>query len=364
MNATPIQPDSNERRELARLLPELVERDLPSDRHQRLQEFVMSQIHQDLRSAEQPPSRSPKRRPVLLATALTAVAAATAAVVIGIGGSGGSGGGSVTPAATSLSARQVLLAAAVTAERTPESSGTYWYVKTVLAGSKDSKSLQWENWTQRGGRTWFRGDKSGGKVVEIARPIPFRLGGPDVSFEQLQKLPTEPDTLKSWIAEALKHSDVRTSAGRPDANMQKQFVFDGLISLVSQLPAPPKVRAAAFRAIASYPNVRSLGAVKGGQGLQFSLPVVPPPASAQPPNAQDQKAKDQIAKDQKARDKDRKTQAKAQSGRTQTDYARIVVDPATAQLRETNFFVSADGAEYFAPDGSTIVAEWTNLLPE
>ena len=47
--------------------------------------------------------------------------------------------------------------------------------------------------------------------------------------------------------------------------------MDGLISLVSQLPAPPKVRAAAFQAIASYPNVKSLGAVKGGQGLLISF---------------------------------------------------------------------------------------------
>jgi anti-sigma factor RsiW len=133
MNATSTQPDPNERAELARLVPGPVERDLPSDRHQRLQEFVMRQIHQDLRSAEQAPRRSPKRRPVLLASGLAAVATA-AAVVISTGGSGGSAGsgdGSVTQVAASLSGRQILLAAATTAERTPAGSGAYWYVKTT-----------------------------------------------------------------------------------------------------------------------------------------------------------------------------------------------------------------------------------------
>ena len=73
MNTTPVQPDSNERAELARLLPEPVERDLPSDRRLQIQEFVMSHIHQDLQAAEQAPRRSPKRRLVLLASAVAAV---------------------------------------------------------------------------------------------------------------------------------------------------------------------------------------------------------------------------------------------------------------------------------------------------
>ena len=319
MNATPIQPDSNDREELARLLPEPVERDLPSDRHRLLQEFVMSQIHQDLRRAEQAPRRSPKRRLVPLASALTAVAAiAVAVVVIGTGGSGGSGGAPVPSAATVLSGQQILLAAANTAERTPEGSGTYWYVKVVSAGDKQ----QWENWTQRDGQTWFRGNKSSGEMVKLAVSTPFRLGGPEVTLEQLQNLPTNPDALKAWIADALKHSDVRSSAGKLDAAMQERFVFDGLISLVSQLPAPPKVRAAAFQAIAAYPNVESLGAVKGGQGLLISLGAGTP--------------------------------------------ARLVVDPATSQIRETNFFVTADGAELSAGGSSTftLVAEWTNELPK
>jgi hypothetical protein len=172
-----------------------------------------------------------------------------------------------------------------------------------------------------------------------------------VTFERLQKLPTRPDALKAWIADSVRHSDVRTSAGRPDAGMQKQMVFDGLISLVSLLPAPPKVRAAAFRAIASYPNVENLGPVKGGQGLRFPLSPVRPTAAAPSPSTEDQS---QWAKDQALK-------AKAERGRG--DDARLVIDLATSQIRETNYFVTADGAEYIAPDGATLVTGWTNVLP-
>jgi hypothetical protein len=71
-------------------------------------------------------------------------------------------------------------------------------------------------------------------MVKVAMSIPFRLGGPEVTLEQLQNLPTKPDALKVWIGDALKHSDVRSSAGKLDAAMQDRSVFDGLISLVSQ----------------------------------------------------------------------------------------------------------------------------------
>jgi hypothetical protein len=282
---------------------------------------VVDRRRHQLQKAMRGPVR--KRRTGWLAGGLgLTAAAAAAAVVVASGTTAPTATPNSPPAAVQPSARQILLAAATTAERTPEGTGTYWFVKTVIRHSKDSKPSQGESWTRRDGQSWFRGEKSHGKLIKTFNPSPFRLGGPDVSFEQLQKLPTDPAALKAWIADALKHSDVRTSSGRPDANIQKQIIFDGLSSLVSQLPAPPKVRAAAFRAIASYPNVTSLGAVKGGQGLLISL----------------------------------------REGRQ----ARLVVDPATSRVRDTNFFVSANGAEAWLPStgSATIVAEWTNLLPK
>ncbi|WP_433475091.1 hypothetical protein ACQPZP_41565 [Spirillospora sp. CA-142024] len=141
-----------------------------------------------------------------------------------------------------------------------------------------------------------------------------------MSFEQLQKPPAEPEALKAWITDALKRGDVRTSAGRPDARTQERLVFDGLVSLVSQPPSPPKVRAAAFRAIASHPNVKSLGPVKGGQGLSISF-----------------------------------------GGEKE---ANLVLDPKTSRITDTDFFVSADGASVSAPGGAVIAARWTDLPPQ
>jgi hypothetical protein len=281
---------------------------------------VVDRSRHQLQNAMRGPVRKHKTGWLATGLGLTAAAAA-AAVVVASGTTAPTATPNSPPAAVQPSAGQILLAAATTAERTPEGSGTYWHVKTVFADSKDSTPNQWESWTRRDGQAWGRGEKSHGKVLKLFPPSPFRLGGPVVSFEQLQKLPTKPDALKAWIADALKHSDLRTSAGRPDATMQRQFVFNGLISLVSQLPAPPKVRAAAFRAIASYPNVKSLGKVKGGQGLLISL--------------------------------------------REGIQARLVVDPATSRVRDTNFFVEASGATVWltGTGSATVVAEWTNHLP-
>lgn len=259
-----------------------------------------------------------RRRAVWLAAGLGAAAAATAAVVVVAQGP------AVPPLAVSpgptstasLSGRQILLAAADTAERAPAGSGTYWYVKTVTS---DGKPTTWETWTRRDGRTWFRGEKTQGKVVDWTAGPPFWLGGSSVGFTQLRKLPTRPGALTAWIEDSVRHSDVRTSAGRPDAAVRKLLVMDGLVSLVSQLPAPPKVRAAAFRAIAASPGVRSLGKVEGGQGL-----LLPSAGGEQ---------------------------------------ARLVVDPASGQVRDTNYYVTADGGEAWIPGGATITTDWTDTLP-
>ena len=325
MNANPVRPGPDDREKLARLLPTPVERDLPSGRRRQLQEFVMSEIHQDVRATDQAPRRPPYRRLVFGASALTAAAAITAVVLAGTGGYGGSGGGADTPAAIStgdrssapvtLSGEQFLLAAATVAEQAPATSGTYWYVKeTTATGSGES-------WTRPDGRSWVRGAKTKGQVVELPHPVRFEVGGANVTFEQLQNLPTEPDALKAWISEAIERDDVRTSGGKVVGAMKDGFIFNGLVSLVSQLPAPPQLRATAFRAIAAYPNVKNLGPVDGGVGLLITF-------TGQDP-----------------------------------DSARLVVDSASSQIRKTNFYVTPDGGEAWSEDGYTLVAEWTDTLP-
>ncbi|MEO3930003.1 CU044_5270 family protein [Micromonosporaceae bacterium B7E4] len=324
MNPTPVQPDPTDRAELARLLPPPVERDLPGERHLRLQEFVMSQIHQDLPAGGPARSRRPGRRLVLVASALVAaVVAATGVGALAVGdGTGNPGQGRVVSA---LPGNQILLVAATTAEQASTGTGDYWYLKVTSSGTAGTEPHEYEYWIHRDGRTWFRAEKSKGEVIGLNHTTAWRVGGVELSLDQLEGLPTDPAALRSWITTAVRDADIRTSAGPANAEVRERLVFNGLISLVSQLPAPPKVRAAAFRAIAGYPGVESLGVVEGGQGLRIALP--------------------------------------------DGSKARLVVDPATSRIRETNFFVTLDGGEAgFSGKGADeatyqLVAEWTEKLP-
>lgn len=282
MNTTPTQPGRDDHEELARLLPPPVERELPSGRHREVQEFVMAQIHEDLRSAERAPRRTRRRRPVVIGAALTAVAGATAAAVVigttgGSGGSVGSGGaqahGSPGHSAGSLSGRQVLLAAASTAERAPAGSGTYWHVKiayTKSSGSETGTSVI-ETWTRRDGRSWVRSGAPNSPVqVNNGKSGSwndgFTVGSTHLSYQQVQRLPADPAALKKWITH---HSDLMKAVGAPHGTSLtvSQVISGGLTGLLAMTPAPPAVRAAAFRALASLPEVRNLGRVDGGQGL-------------------------------------------------------------------------------------------------
>jgi hypothetical protein len=333
MNGTPIRSGSDEQEELARLLPRPAERDLPSDRHRQLQELVMNHIHQDLRPVAQSPRRSPRRLAYLTSALAAGAVAAVAAVAVGAGDDGSTG-----PAPVPASGQEILLAAATTTENTPEGTGAYWYVKVASTGSRGGESFQAETWTARDGRTWSRSRwqdpaaesaspsafperESDGTVIEGPRPNPFSLGGADVTIEELQALPTEPAALKARIVDLVRTSDIRTSAGMPTAAQREQLFVEGLVSLVSLLPAPPRVRAAALRVIASYPNVTDLGAVDGGRGLLVVFHPGGPPA-------------------------------------------RLVIDPTTGQVRRTNILVMTVGGTMHSDGGTfAITAEWTGALP-
>jgi len=55
--------------------------------------------------------------------------------------------------------------------------------------------------------------------------------------------------------------------GVPTASVLPGYVLTTLVRLLTDLPVPPAVRAAAFRALASMPSVTSLGPADGGQAL-------------------------------------------------------------------------------------------------
>jgi hypothetical protein len=250
----------------------------------------------------------------------TAAAAAVAIAVLPTGNAGHPDNGAQPRTGTG---QEVLLAAATAAERAPETSGQYWHVKVTTSGP-DRETDTWHYYTGLDGRTWFAGAKTGGKAVESVASrqsqTPFDLFGAHLTLEQLRALPTDPAALKAWLRDAIANGDGRSSAGplRDTPELFEQAQFDSLISLVSTLPAPPRVRAAAFRALASYPGVRSLGDVPGGQGLLL-------------PGDQ-----------------------------------RFVVDTATGRVTGASMFVTPDGgiAGVDKPGSAALTAEWTNTLPQ
>ncbi|MEV5704305.1 CU044_5270 family protein [Actinoallomurus sp. NPDC052274] len=259
-----------------------------------------------------------------LGLGLTAVTAATAIVLTSTGTPRTPNPNSppTTAAPSTLSARQILLAAATTAEKAPATSGTYWHVKTVYTktskGDSDTGATVIETWTRRDGRSWVRTGSPTSPVKENGGPHKgiwnngFFVGDTRLSFEQIQRLPDDPTALKTFIKQ---HSRLMRLVGKGKGKVSEdEVVIGGLVGLLERTPAPPAVRAAGFRALADLPEVKKLGPVKGGQGLQISY----------------------------------------------TDgWARLVVDPATSRLRNSDF------GDHKASGTSRVdAAEWTNTPPK
>ncbi|QKG24622.1 hypothetical protein ACTIVE_6271 [Actinomadura verrucosospora] len=233
----------------------------------------MSQIDQETRATERAPRRSPKRRPVLLATALAA-ATAVAAGAVAVGSGGGKAGppapsGAPTPA---LDGTRVLLAAATTAANRPDGSGAYWHVratdKTEVRGKSFTQS--YETWLDKSGTYWRGVAKKPGTSGALNH---WRQGGyafsdeDVVSVARLRALPTQPKALAAWAAALNK---IRSGDASPDdptvRNDFSAYTAVVLIDLLAEAPAPPKVRSAAYRALATMDRVRFLGPAKDPRG--------------------------------------------------------------------------------------------------
>lgn len=277
-------------------------------------------------------SSFPKRTAWLTAGAGITVAAAVAVAVAVVPDAApddgpartGAAPGETAPRETAptkaVTGQEILLAAATAAEQAPDATGTYWYVKVTIEHT-DGPTEEWETWTRPDGQEWLRSMKTNGQVqaMGVVNENPFSLVGVELTLDQLRALPTDPAALRAAIVEGIRNGDGRTSAGplKDDPKFLAQAEFDSLISLVSTLPAPPALRAGAFRALATYPGVENLGPVPGGQGLR--LP----------------------------------------SGR------RFVVDPRTGRVNGTETFGYGAGATYTVGEGGSarITAEWTDTLP-
>ncbi|MER6508714.1 hypothetical protein ABT158_17965 [Nonomuraea sp. NPDC001636] len=87
----------------------------------------------------------------------------------------------------------------------------------------------------------------------------FSLAGQWLTYDEVQRLPADPNGLKSWLSEAGRVSRVKQ-------NDMDQFVTGALPEMLYRLPAPKNVRAAAYQVLLTMPAVRSQGQSKDGMG--------------------------------------------------------------------------------------------------
>lgn len=254
-------------------------------------------------------------------TAVTAALAAAVAFAIVPGATRGqSSDRPSTQSYDQLSGQQILLAAATVAQSEPATTGKYWHVKLDAFGSPV------EDWTTRDGDGYTMSERYGGVIFAAPRGG-FPLGNAR-TLDQIEQLPADPAALKAWITDSIAHPSPPPPApagepvppiappGIPDAGRIASLLTD----LLYAVPAPPAVRAATLRALASLPNVTNLGSKDGGQALRIAFS---PPAAEKVP-----------------------------AGATQET---LVIDPATATLiSETTY------------GGTTniLAAEWTNTMPK
>ena len=235
------------------------------------------------------------------------------------------------------SAREILLAYATAAARAPATTGKYWYVHSRFLSSFPDT---FDTWMLRNGTNWTRAYKTHGRIIKLpragpgwelesepvmfdvrpkipktlpkihkpAKPSPRWPGA--VTFGQLQRLPANPAALKAWIV----RFDRNFAEGNGGTTLIPDLgVFVCLINLIAELPAPPQVRAAAFRALATLPNIKP---VDGGKGLRFGL-----------------------------------------GGHHQ--YATLVVEPATSAIHDILITPDAEGGTL----SLSVTARWVNRLP-
>ena len=215
--------------------------------------------------------------------------------------------GAGDPPTADGSTREMLLAAAVRAESVP-TRGAYWHVRSTSTTSLRRELGRGDNpytvevlsvtelWTKRNGQTWWgvrewarpkspedeaawRRDGSPSEwcmgstdteppqsnclqtapgiasLTRVGEDTFVVVEGRDLTFAQLQRLPDAPEALRDWVVDAV-NDDLDPSA---TAEILEDNVAEVLANLLVDVPAPPGVRAAAFRALADMPNVRSIG---------------------------------------------------------------------------------------------------------
>jgi hypothetical protein len=234
-------------------------------------------------------------------------------------------------------AQQILLAAAVTVSR--QHPGRYWHFEEqdfATAQVPPPPGAFWtthQDWiTRTNGTVWNWQPPCGTIPAGVIRngpgiSPPDGIGNVAFTWPVLSHLPARPVALYAWLA----YHDHFVVAGPPtpvpvtspepsryhyvpmSTAAVREQVAATLISLEWELPAPSALRAAAFRALATFPGLTRLGPAEGGQELLIAFP-----------------------------------------GQSRDTWIRLIIDPATAQLRSV---ITSKGTSQIT------IAQWANQLP-
>lgn len=121
-----------------------------------------------------------------------------------------------------------------------------------------------ESWTTRDGRSWHKSLSPKEELLKVRGKASFLVCDKEVPFQRIQSLPAEPDALRAALREMMLHND----DGPVAPEYQDRFLVSCLIGLLGDQPAPPKVRAAAFRSLAGLPGAERLGSLKDSTGRE------------------------------------------------------------------------------------------------
>jgi hypothetical protein len=243
--------------ELARLLPDPAENELPAGRQRTLKEHLMSEV----RVAVQAPAARPathRRRKSAIAVAVAAAAACAIALALQPGTLLPRSAPGASPAAVRLLARIATAAAAQPSP--PVRDSQFWYIESwvsnqvcqVKGGVVSSCSVEKPHQSQ----IWL--SVSNLCVTGLLReygqntPLvfsnnlhcPYRGSVTYPTYRFLQSLPTDPHALLSLI-----ERDMQGQLPRPE------LAFITIGNLLDRSIAPPQVSAALYRAAALIPGV-------------------------------------------------------------------------------------------------------------
>ncbi|GAA4627386.1 hypothetical protein GCM10023196_039360 [Actinoallomurus vinaceus] len=141
-----------------------------------------------------------------------------------------------------------------------------------------------------------------------------------LSVTEVMNLPTDPTRLKARL-QALTDPAALKSRGRTPA----EGMYDAVRDLLILAPAPPKVRAAAFRLLATFPGIKTLGKVRDPLGREGIGLIVTDPSFRPGGSYQD----------------------------------RFIIDPATSNILAIGNQSAPGNHNTYTP----VITGWTNTAP-